>query len=152
MPKMTMRLSGIYWLVLLSTCSCSHRMAEADFAAFKEKYQAKIHAKSAPAPNGRCQRWTGTSQAGYGVIYCQWKNKWKKFYVHRLSLVFNRGWTLEDVEEAGMDVSHLCHDGLCVNPEHLSYEPHQVNRIRSACVAVRVCQGHGTFPRCMFDA
>ena len=32
-----------------------------------------------------------------------------------------------------MDGSHLCHHGLCVNPNHIVYEPSYVNQDRARC-------------------
>ena len=75
---------------------------------------------------------------------------WKTQYVHRLALLFDRGWSLLDVEEEGMDVSHLCHNTLCINAAHLSYEPHAVNMLRRSCLGAGTCLGHGHgYPLCM---
>ena len=36
----------------------------------------------------------------------------------------------------GKDISHLCHNKLCVRGEHLSAEPHAVNNARQKCVVI----------------
>ena len=43
-----------------------------------------------------------------------------------------------------MHGSHLCHHGLCINPNHLLYEPAQVNFSRNSCMwAARVLRTYG---------
>lgn len=125
----------------------------AHMANFKAKYSQKLALQSAQAPNDECVLWTGATSRSkgteYGVIRCKWKDRWRRYYVHRLALIFDRGYHLEDLEK-GMDVSHLCHNALCITPSHLSYEPHRVNRVRSACVTAGVCTNHfGLFPPCL---
>jgi hypothetical protein len=50
---------------------------------------------------------------------------------------------LPGVVVAGMQLSHLCHNVLCVNPAHCVLEPGPVNQGRSACVGGRWCR-HAT--------
>ena len=53
------------------------------------------------------------------------------------------------------DMSHLCHNKLCINPQHLNYEPRWVNHARKTCVRNNVCGGHRVeqhdlhFPNCI---
>lgn len=35
--------------------------------------------------------------------------------------------------------SHLCHNSLCVNPEHLAWEPSWMNRLRDNCAGGSSC-------------
>lgn len=51
----------------------------------------------------------------------------------------------------GMDVSHLCHNTLCLRFDHLSLEPHSVNMERQRCLHVTpiLCLGHKEYPDCM---
>jgi hypothetical protein len=121
--------------------------------AFKVKYSQKLSDRSALAPNGQCLVWRGTTRSSHGTLYgvlcCKVHDQWKTEYVHRLALIFHKGWTLEDVADRGLDVSHLCHNPLCVRPEHLSYEPHWVNRNRTKCVSLNICQKHADHLDCM---
>lgn len=48
------------------------------------------------------------------------------------------------------EASHLCHHELCMNLEHISYEPKSVNLKRKKCKNKSKCDGHTPFPACMF--
>lgn len=48
-----------------------------------------------------------------------------------------------------LDVSHLCHQPLCVNPEHLVLEPHRINILRITCQKQGKCTGDHS-PTCIF--
>ena len=107
---------------------------------FFEKYLAKLQEKSTLGLNEECQIWTGGTNGKYGIMYCQypWDKKWDRLYVHRLSFMIAHG-TLDLGED---DVSHLCHNTLCINPEHLVQESHGWNNSRMTCVSVGKCLGH----------
>lgn len=122
--------------------------------SLKAVYWAKLQANSEVAQNGHCRLWTGTRQASkgmtYGVINCKIEqNVWKRFYAHRLALVFAKNWTIEDISEEGMSVSHLCHNSLCIHADHLAYGFQTVNRARSTCLRQGVCSGHGAWQKCL---
>jgi len=52
-----------------------------------------------------------------------------KILVHQLS-----AFAFKDARPvAGEDVSHLCHNPACANPEHLCIESHAINMDRKAC-------------------
>ena len=94
-------------------------------ASLKELYWAKLQATSEVGQNGQCRLWTGTKQASkgmhYGVINCKIEqNVWNWFYVNRLALVFAKNWTVENISEEGMNVSHPCHNSLCIHLDHLN--------------------------------
>ena len=38
-----------------------------------------------------------------------------------------------------MDVSHLCHEKLCINPDHLVFERHSENMSCDACFRLGSC-------------
>ena len=70
---------------------------------------------------------------------------WRCTTAHGLSyMVFHQA-----MDITGKDISHLCHDRLCVPGEHLSAEPHAVNNARQKCVNRCCCSGHGEFPDCV---
>lgn len=119
------------------------------------KVQQKIAEKLHLAPNGQCLLWGGTRKKCrgiyYGVLNVKVGKKWRTLYVHRLALMLEMGWSLDDMDGEGLDVSHLCHQPLCGNARHLSYELHYVNRDRSRCVERGECFGHGQFEDCILN-
>lgn len=142
--------------LVLGMCSWSViAITMADMTEFRQIYRPKLLAHSVPARNGQCMLWTGATSrskgANYGVIRCKFQGRSRRYYVHRLAFIFSGDWHIDDLED-GMDVGHLCHNPLCINSQHLSYEPHQVNRLRSACVKAGVCSGHfGQHPPCLLE-
>ena len=117
---------------------------------FYDKYKAKIATSSAVSVNGLCIIWNGTKQKDgrYGVISykCPVTEKWKTMHVHRLSKLVHTG-TLS--ANSLFDCSHICHNSLCVSPDHLNFEPRGVNNQRQACVNAGKCHGHHTMPECL---
>jgi hypothetical protein len=73
-------------------------------------------------------------------------NTWKKKHVHRPALMIKLR-SLSIPKE--LDASHLCHNILCVNVDHLILLPHSVNNNRQCCKSYGNCIGHGDFPSCM---
>lgn len=122
-----------------------------------KKYQEKLDFKQILAPNGHCRLWTGTSKmcsgTKYGVINVKvGDGRWRQLFVHRLAFQFFKGWALEDMDLGageGTVVSHLCHNSLCVNPDHLAWESQATNTSRNACVINRQCSQHGGQPDCL---
>ena len=65
---------------------------------------------------------------------------------HRASYIaFNEKFLLP------LDISHCCHEKLCVNPEHVSHEEHEVNMDREDCKEFKKCIGHGNYKPCVFE-
>ena len=120
--------------------------------AFRAKYLEKLGENSYISLNGECRLWQGsTRQNGnlfYGEIYVKFPDErgWRKVLTHRLSIML----TGRDLP-AKFDCSHVCHNSLCINPNHISLEPHGVNNQRQLCKFSRKCTGHGVYPNCMLD-
>lgn len=110
----------------------------------------QIAANSAAPLDTTCILWTGplTSDKLYGLLsYKDPKtNLWRKKHVHRVALMVKLR-RLEIPKE--LDASHLCHNRMCVNAEHLALEPHAVNNNRQHCRSLGKCFGHGTYLECM---
>ena len=51
-----------------------------------------------------------------------------------------------------LQASHLCHNKLCVNVEHISLEENATNNQRKNCVSEQRCTGHGDKPACILSA
>ena len=65
--------------------------------------------------------------------------------VHRLSVRAWGSWeSLQHMFEDGWEVSHLCHQPACFNPDHLAVESHAANMTRKQCSSgtgcARVCK------------
>ena len=117
-------------------------------AAYFENLREKLSKKSILAPNGQCQFWTGslTTSKKYGVVTFKELNtqKWKQMHAHRMAVVISEGSFAID---KNLDASHLCHNALCINRQHISLETHCVNNNRQSCVSLGVCQGHKNISR-----
>lgn len=73
--------------------------------------------------------------------------------MHRLAIMFDQTWNLEDMSEGvGLDVSHLSHTPLRVNAccPPVVRAPRN-NRMRSSCVEKGECSGHGQYPSCLLQ-
>ena len=97
-----------------------------------------------------CVLWDGArDRYGYGIHYVVSDGKRIQLGVHRLAFFLvdpNR--ELNPI----LHVSHLCHNKLCINVKHLSYESSSVNNARQTCRMNGECTGHRGFKRCRLDA
>ena len=115
----------------------------------------KLNDKSRQSENGECVMWTGCCKGRtvrYGVMCVNLNGggTWKCMYVHRLALMkppANLG--LHEVLHLQSDASHLCNNSLCINPCHISVEPHWLNNSRQQCNREGICHGHAGYPCCM---
>ncbi len=75
-----------------------------------------------------CWLWTGaTVKGGYGMFSVRRQDKTQSWLAHRVSFFHFNG----ELPGPGLEVSHLCNDPLCVNPDHLVAETHVENLARS---------------------
>ena len=51
--------------------------------------------------------------------------------------------------DPGLDCSHLCHNTLCCNPDHLVLELRSINNNRNHCKNGMHCFGHGSHTKCL---
>ena len=117
------------------------------------RLKQKIKSKTVTDTNG-CFLWFGGKDKNkkYGRI---WANMYsdglftgKSVEVHRVAYLIwsdNFGATLAD----GLEVSHLCHEPICCNLQHLSLEPKQINQEREHCLNQNMCMGHASYPCCI---
>ena len=96
---------------------------------FWEKIERSLQKYSVKGGGG-CILWSGSSDRhGYGrktVTWCT-TGKHKVELAHRVAYMLHKKVTdLYRTNDAGdlMDVSHLCHEKLCINPDHLVFERH----------------------------
>lgn len=96
----------------------------------------------------KCQLWTGlTDRHGYGYYRFMSNKKRIKVHVHRLAYFLNH-----DCQPlcSSKHVSHLCHNKLCINNDHLSYESAANNNSRKECFLSKECIGHHGYKLCRF--
>ena len=107
---------------------------------------SKLLNKYVCVKNG-CHTWHGEAdRCGYGQFRITFRGARIRLKAHRVMFAMaNPNITLA----ASMDVSHLCHNKLCVSPEHLSYEPYSINNNRMVCKNEGECHSHHGFKDCM---
>ena len=80
-------------------------------------------------------------------------SRYIRAYVHQVALLKK----LRCVKlPEGHETSHLCHNKLCINMDHLASEPHYINMSRVACANERLsrgmphfCFGHEGYSKCI---
>jgi len=88
-----------------------------------------------------CWKWLGCKKhpdGKYGKITFTYKGVQRTVGAHRASYI-----AFKEDFDLPLDISHLCHKGLCVNPDHLSHEDRVVNLSRVECNTSKgECDGH----------
>lgn len=77
--------------------------------------------------------------------YCPMTINNKTVLMHRLSIAFFGGVSKSD------EVSHLCHQPSCINPDHLRYESRKLNIERQKCNQKKKCNKHKGADDCLFE-
>ena len=123
----------------------------------------KIRSRSRRDSSKGCLTWTGTKTKShpratpYGIIYVKppFSSRRRKFRVHQIVYMAAHSQTNygpNGVNYDNFDISHLCHNSLCVEASHLSREPRSVNNHRKTCKEEGRCYGgHGDYPACIFS-
>lgn len=123
---------------------------------FRNKYLSILRDRSMPCENGECIIWQG-STLGPAHLYGRMKIKnhegvFKNVYIHRLSFALHNNWSLAQLfGHENPPMSHICHNSLCVNAQHISIEPMTINNARKGCKTEGLCLGHDQFPPCLID-
>lgn len=80
------------------------------------------------------------SYSGYGLQSVKWPVEGRKLEkAHRVALMVERGLTRSQFRDVEGEVSHLCHNKLCVNTAHLVIEQHCINQERIHCFLLGRC-------------
>ena len=130
--------------------------SDTEMKAWCVRVNFKISRKSRQNGNG-CLIWRGAQRSvpahrsappQYGQISCRVPGSKRRTMksVHRVVYMAHTG-NFDLPREC--DVSHLCHNSLCVLFEQLSLEPRGINNMRKTCRRLKVCQGHGDFKNCI---
>ena len=113
---------------------------------YKKTLSSRIQAHSHPEEATGCRLWgKSTASNGYPqlkVTVQSWGSKPQS--VHRL-VYYMAG----NTSTPGHEISHLCHNKLCVEVSHLSSEPPAVNSQRNNCRGENICSGHGAYADCL---
>lgn len=122
-------------------------------STFWEKLSNSL-AKKTVKGTGQCILWTGTTDHdGYGVKRVKWPNGVQKLErVHRVAYMVKAKLVLPRTDASSgqlLEVSHLCHNRLCVNPDHLVAEVHCINMSRIHCHYTGACSLEHC-PPCIF--
>ena len=98
-----------------------------------------------------CHVWTGgaPNSSGYGRMFYTDDGKKKQVFVHRAQYVLNHYGTFDVVLPPLLQISHKCHNKLCINIKHLSLEEAAVNMQRNTCIQFRSCTHHGQYGDCI---
>lgn len=120
---------------------------------FWDKLSRSLSKKSLKV-GGECILWTGsTDRHGYGKKKVKWPEGDQKVErVHRVAYMLNTRLVSlphSDASGAFLDVSHICHNKLCINPDHLVLETHLANMSRIHCHYSGVCSLEHS-PACFF--
>ena len=92
---------------------------------------------------------------GYGVKKMTWPDgRVKQERAHRVAYMLKHRLIRDevprlDVNGLDMDVSHLCHNQLCITPSHLVLKSHSTNMSRHYFVSAQSCIGQHE-PPCRF--
>lgn len=105
-----------------------------------------------------CTMWTGATDTSrsYGRQRVKWPGIGMKIeLVHRLNYMIHNKLTpssipTEDEDGNKLEISHLCHNSLCLNISHLVLEPHSINMERFHCKVQHLCSGSHN-PPCLLN-
>lgn len=82
---------------------------------------ARLKRRSMPEPFSGCLLWLGSVASGYGQI----RVNGRIVLAHIVSFELQNG-----PVPVGLELDHLCHTKLCMNPNHLEPVTHQENMLR----------------------
>ena len=137
-------------------------------AEWSLKYKNKMDKKIDYVTKAPCHLWTGSTyssknKAGdtkpYGRFH--FTDFESKAYTettahHAYYMFFNEVSSLKPPDGTDYpgpwDCSHTCHEKLCLNVSHISYEPHCINVQRNTCKnqTPPSCCSHHPYANCMF--
>lgn len=125
-------------------CFYSINLTSAEIQRILINLSKKVNLKSE-----ECHTWTGQrNQKGYGIFELRVRGQKFKVLVHRLIFYLKNNCVQMPTNK---HVSHICHNKLCVNTAHLSFEPARVNNKRQICKNEGYCTGHFGYLHCILN-
>ena len=111
---------------------------------YLEKIKTQSNRSSSSSSSSNCLIWRkSVNSSGYPQMRFSFPGKCaKKFTLHRMLYASQRNSILD---KPHFDVSHLCHSKLCVEVEHLVYEPSVVNAQKRSCITFAKSCGHSPY-------
>ena len=124
-----------------------------DINEFFDNLMIRIRARCEKSGNSQgCELWTGGKTGGYGRMRVRYPDGTCRIeYVSRLIYKCQiRSTCTPHADDKGnpLDVSHLCHNSLCVVAHHLVLETHDINMERVHCNNQQLCTGNH-MPNCI---
>lgn len=126
---------------------------------FRAEYMSLILKNCIFNEHTHCLTWQKAKHDGYGHMSYTYRikmvdhriEKFKKFIpAHRLMYAVTVDFlNLLDHDSSHLQVSHLCHNKLCCNIEHLEVEDAELNNSRTRCKNHGYCMGHD--PKCILN-
>ena len=110
--------------------------------SFWDDLDRKFFKKSIIMGNEKgCIEWIGAKKgkSGYGILVVKWpEGEEKREAAHRLAYMIKHRITRYDMPSLDennnkLECSHICHETLCVNVEHIKIETHTINQDRIHC-------------------
>ena len=117
-------------------------------AKMKERLKPKIEGGTPHGDAERCILWLGGTRAGYGWVKALLPNGTKK--TMNAQRFIYMVWRASPDIPPYHDISHICHNKMCINLAHLTREPHHINMARKQCCGTGICFGHNEQPNCIF--
>ncbi len=116
-----------------------------DFGKYYQRIMEKSVLQELDGVPG-CRVWQGGLKNGkYGVIKVKIDESERTITAHRVAYMIFTGNPYLDPH---LDASHLCHNSLCVNANHISLEPNPVNSSRKSCKNEGRCFHHDGYLDC----
>jgi hypothetical protein len=108
-----------------------------------DSIRARFNSKVDISADDNCHIWTAAKSGIEGRRYGVMKVKWpgdvsKREYAHRISFILANLNSFPTFNPK-YNISHLCHNTLCVNIVHLSHEDSSNNRNRQTCLELGTC-------------